>query len=136
MFIKSLPCDRLELTLFCHVHTPQAAVRVYHSYLIQLKSATQSITVYCVVIVTGLRTTNDTVAWATGTVSDVAVGHWASNQPDMDSGDCVSGDLWSSEHLWSFGPCSQELPFVCQSSAIVEGKVVCSQLRLKLIAKI
>ena len=70
-------------------------------------------------------TANNTATWALkDEATDMSVGRWAAGQPDITKGTCVAVDLSADSHLWSFIPCNEKLPFVCQIPALPPGIAV------------
>ena len=70
-------------------------------------------------------TANNTATWSLkDEATDMSVGRWAAGQPDITKGTCVAVDLSVDSHLWSFIPCYEKLPFVCQIPALPPGTAI------------
>lgn len=65
--------------------------------------------------------------WSDGTPVDLAIGHWAANQPDVGDGTSECTKVIVNEELYnpfSLEVCDVLLPFVCQAEACITGSII------------
>ena len=67
-----------------------------------------------------------TLAAAAGNQISQYYGHWALDQPDISSGQCVQSVVGREQQQWELTRCETLLPFMCQIPACPRGSKHCS----------